>query len=453
MKILEFQSVGGASGDMILAALIDLGVSRDELQARLDTLGLEPFAIEAERGVFHGLRGTQVRVRVGDAAISVHPAGRHHGHRVDAHDHTHAHDHAQAHADTQAHDHPHAHDRGDTPAKGHGQHAAHAPHRGLADIQRIIAAADLPAAAREMSLRVFESLARAEARVHGVTPDKIHFHEVGAVDSIVDIVGACLARELLGVAEVAVGPLPLGCGTIKCAHGLLPSPAPATVELLRGFPTIATDEPFEMVTPTGAALLTVWRSQPLAPAGCIQGAGYGFGHAQLHGRPNLLRAILRSGAAAGTTADECLELECNLDDSTPELVGALTGRLLAGGALDVFVTPVQMKKQRPGVLLTVLCRPDQRARILETIFLESTTFGVREHPVQRTILARRHQEVCTPYGPVRVKIGAWDGREIKAVPEYGDCLALAEKLGVPLPAVYGAALGAASGILPPLPAG
>ncbi len=449
MNILEFQSVGGASGDMILAALIDLGVSRDELQKRLESLDIGSFAVEAVAGVFSGLHGVQVRVRIGDA---VPPAPLNHRHdaaalsvempAVRGHNHSGAHRHDREHA------HGHAHERG--PAHGHA--GAHAPHRGLAEIRRIIAAADLPPAARDMSLNVFENLARAEARVHGVTPDEIHFHEVGAVDSIVDIVGACLARDMLGVEDVAVGPLPLGCGTIQCAHGLLPSPAPATVELLRGVPTISTDEPFELVTPTGAALLTAWRTLERPPDGRIQQAGYGFGHARLHGRPNLLRALLRDGsgaAGADITAEECLELACNLDDASPELVGALAGRIMAQGALDVFVTPVQMKKQRPGILLTVLCRPEQRPEILETIFLESTTFGVRAHRVQRTLLARRNAQVLTPYGPVRIKIGAWRGRDIKASPEYEDCRALAESRHVPLPAVYAAALGAAGGFLQP----
>ncbi len=453
MNILEFQSVGGASGDMILAALIDLGVSRDELQKRLESLDIGRFAVEAVAGVFGGLQGVRVRVRTGDAVPGDAPL-------IPAHDAaapaagqpgTRGHNHAGAHQPDRGHAHGHAHHS--ISGRGHAG-AHHAPHRGLAEIRRIIAAADLPPAAREMSLRVFENLARAESRIHGVTPDEIHFHEVGAVDSIVDIVGACLARDMLGVEAVAVGPLPLGCGTIQCAHGLLPSPAPATVELLRGFTTIATDEPFELVTPTGAALLTAWRTLDRPPDGRIRRAGYGFGHTQLRGRPNLLRALLRddcSGCASGAAdaAGECLELACNLDDASPELVGALAGRIMEQGALDVYVTPVQMKKQRPGVLVTVLCRPEQRPEILETIFRESTTFGVREHLVQRTLLGRRHAEVLTPYGPVRVKIGDWRGRDIKASPEYEDCRALAERRHVPLPAVYAAALGAAGGFFQP----
>ena len=188
--------------------------------------------------------------------------------------------------------------------------------------------------------------------MHGVTPEGIHFHEVGAVDSIVDIVGACLARELLGVEAVAVGPLPLGSGTVRCAHGILPVPVPATVELLRDFPTIPTDEPFELVTPTGAALLTTWRSLSRPPAGYIRRVGYGFGHSQLHRRPNLLRAVLRETTVAMDDAlEESLELQCNLDDASPELIGALTERIYNGCA-GCFLTGAD-EKQRPGVLLTV----------------------------------------------------------------------------------------------------
>jgi uncharacterized protein (TIGR00299 family) protein len=428
MKILEFQSVGGAAGDMILAALIDLGIDQDELQRRLRTLNIGEFEIETVTGVFGGFRGTQVRVRVGEAAsdksASDHDKQAHgHGHHHD-HDHDHPHEHGHEHPHVHDHDHPHEHD-----SHGHAGSAAggHAPHRGLQDIRQIIAAADLPSVVRAMSLQVFENLARAEARVHGVTPEEIHFHEVGSVDSIVDIVGACLARELLGVEAVAVGPLPLGCGTVRCAHGILPVPVPATVELLRDFPTVPTDEPFELVTPTGAALLTTWRTLSRPPAGCIRQVGYGFGHTQLHGRPNLLRAVLRDGAdATEDTLEESLELQCNLDDASPELIGALTERILQRGALDVFVTPVQMKKQRPGVLLTVLCRPEQRVDMVDEIFRESTAFGVREHSVRRTVLARRYAQVATPYGPVRVKIGVRHGRDIKAAPEYEDCRAIAK---------------------------
>jgi hypothetical protein len=316
----------------------------------------------------------------------------------------------------------------------------HAPHRGLREIRALIEGSQLPASVKATSLRVFQRLAEAEAHVHGTTPDQVHFHEVGAMDAIIDIVGACLGLEMLGVTGVSVGPLPLGHGAVECAHGILPIPAPATVELLKGFPVAPGDEPFELVTPTGAALLTTWQTLETFPSGSrILKVGQGFGHRALKGRPNLLRAMLME-IGADSAQDACLVLECNLDDLTPELTGALLHRLLGVGALDVFLTPVQMKKQRPGILLTVLCRPDQRPAMLDLIFRESTTFGIREHAVQRTVLERRHEYVETPFGRVRVKIGRWQGADITVSPEYEDCLRAAESAGVSVRAVYEAAL-------------
>lgn len=401
MKHLHFDSIGGASGDMMLAALFDLGVSRDDLQCQLAGLPIGPFEIEAASINDRGLRGTRVHVRV-------------------------AHEGA---------DHPHA--------------PAHSPHRALSEIRVLIEGSQLPPAVKATSLRVFQRLAEAEAHVHGATPDQVHFHEVGAVDAIIDIVGACLGLERLGVTGISVSPLPLGHGSVECAHGILQVPAPATVELLKGFPVAPADEPFELVTPTGAALLATWKTHETFPHGSrILKVGQGFGHRKLNGRPNVLRAMLmESGSVAAATdacpatdvcpaTDACLVLECNLDDLMPELTGALQNRLLDAGALDVFLTPVQMKKQRPGILLTVLCRPEKREAMLDMIFRESTTFGIREYSVQRTVIERRHEVVETSYGQIRVKIGRWHGADITASPEYEDCLKAAKRAGVPVRVVY-----------------
>lgn len=388
MNHLHFDSIGGASGDMILAALIDLGAPRDELQRRLADLAIGPFEIRAAPFEDHGLRGRQVVVQV--------------------------------------------------------EQAKHPAHRRLPDIRDLIDRSRLAPRVKESALRVFRRLAEAEAQVHGTMPEQVHFHEVGAVDSIVDIVGACLALELLAVDTVSVGPLPLGHGTVKSAHGVLPVPAPATVELLKGMPVIPADEPFELVTPTGAALLGAWTSPASVPpsAGRLQRVGHGFGHHRLSSRPNLLRALLLESATE-SAADACLVLECNLDDTIPELLGNLASALLAAGALDAFVTSVQMKKQRPGALLTVLCRPETREALLDLIFTESTTFGVREYPVRRTVLDRRTAEVATPFGSVRVKIGEWKGRVVTRAPEHDECVRLARQAGVPVRAVYEAACAAA----------
>ncbi len=388
MNHLHFDSIGGASGDMILAALIDLGAPRVALQRRLAGLKIGRFEIRTTPAGDHGLHGLRVEV--------------------------------------------------------HNRHDKHPPHRRLPDILALINRSRLPPRVKEQSRRVFRRLAEAEARVHRTTPGRIHFHEVGAVDAIVDIVGSCLALELLSVDAVSVSPLPLGYGTVKSAHGILPVPAPATVELLKGMQVVPADEPFELVTPTGAALLGAWATPGSVPPadGRLVRAGHGFGRHPLTSRPNVLRALLMESAPK-SSADTCLVLECNLDDTVPELLGNLLSGLLEAGALDVFLTPVQMKKQRPGTLVTVLCRPGDRERLLDLIFGESTTFGVREYPVRRTILPRRMEAVATPHGKVRVKLGEWKGRIVTRAPEHEDCVRLAHRAGVPVRAVYEAALAAA----------
>ncbi len=403
MRALAFDSTGGASGDMILAALIHLGVDAAALAAELKAFAPEPFELRVESALSAHLSGTRVRVLT-DA--------EHH------HDHHHHHHH------------------------GHDHH--HAPHRGLKEIGAMIDRSELPEEVKARAHRVFRRLGEAEARIHGTTIDAIHFHEVGAMDSIVDIVGACLALHKLGVDAIAVGPLPQGHGTIECAHGTFPNPAPATVELLRGHAVVSVDEPFELVTPTAAALLAEWKTCDRAPSGAVVKAiGYGIGHRELKSRPNLLRAILLE-VQASANEDECLVLETNLDDVSPELIGVLSGRLLAAGALDVFAVAAQMKKQRPGVLLTTLARPSDRDALLDLIFRESTTFGVREYTARRTILARRFETVATPYGEIRIKIGEWKGADVVRAPEMEDCVLRAQERGVSVRAVYEAAQRAAS---------
>ena len=394
MRHLRFDSVGGASGDMILSALCAMGVPAQELQARTASLGVESFEILTEQASDHGIHGLRVTVRCAEE---------------------------------------------------------HHPHRDFESIRDLIAASRLSDRVKEMSIAVFLRLAEAEARVHGTTPDHVHFHEVGAMDSIVDIVAACVALEWLKVDAVTFGPLPLGCGVVRCAHGVFPVPAPATVELLRGFAVEQSDEPFELVTPTGAALLTTW-SQSLpgggaAPERIVQ-VGHGLGHRSLQNRPNLLRAMLLEPVAEAQDADECVVLECNLDDLTPQLVGAVTQKLMSAGALDVFTVAAQMKKQRPGTLLTVLCRPEQRDRLVDLIFAESTTFGIRERITRRIVMTRRTVEANTPYGTVRVKVGTWKGRDVTQSPEYEDCVACADRNQVAVREVHDAALAAARGNAP-----
>ncbi|NQT93303.1 MAG: nickel pincer cofactor biosynthesis protein LarC [Lentisphaerae bacterium] len=386
MKLLRFDSIGGASGNMILGALIDLGADAELLRNGLSTLPVEPFQICSEPFTDRGFTGTRVSVNIDECP-------------------------------------------------GH-------PHRGLADIRKLISDSDLPDPVKQRAVSVFERLAGAEAAVHGSSIDKIHFHEVGAVDAIVDIAGACLALHMLGVAEILMGPLPLGRGTVESEHGILPVPAPASVELLKGHQVVQTDEPFELVTPTGAAILTALGSSdvPIAPA-TVERTGYGFGFHKLTGRANVLRAMLLDcPGEEGRPAHECLVLECNIDDTVPELLGSLVESLLAGGAIDVFTTPVQMKKQRPGTLLTVLCERDLKDSLIDLVFSECTTFGVREYTTTRTVLGRRRKEVTTEYGTIRVKVGSWKGSEITFAPEHDDRVRCAKEKGVPVRAVYEAAL-------------
>lgn len=387
MNILRFDSVGGASGDMILGALIDLGADPGALRAELRSLGIESFELDAQVTAADGLRGTRVTVTVPDA---------------------------------------------------------HHPHRHLSDIRAIIEAGRLDPAVKKLSLHVFERLAAAEAAVHGTTPEAIHFHEVGAMDAIVDVTGACLALTQLRIDAIRLSPLPIGSGSVRCAHGVMPLPVPATAELLKGFAVSQTDEPFELVTPTGAALLTTWCSALPAPAGsaeCIlQRTGTGIGHRKLNGRPNILRASLLTPATSASPTESCTVLECNVDDMNPELLGSLGARALEAGAWDVFMTPVQMKKQRPGTLLTILCRPEDRDRFVDLVFAETTSFGIREHRVSRTVLERRHETVDTVYGPVRIKIGSRHGQDITRSPEHADCAKCAERHGIPVRTVYEAAL-------------
>ena len=397
MTCLHLQGIGGASGDMLLAALLDLGVPRRALEEPLRKLGIGPFRLRVSRVRDRVPPGLRVEVVV-----------------------------------------PHAHDHSHAKGRSH-------EHRRLRDIEAMLARSGLPEPVRDRSLAVFRRLAEAEARVHGLAPDDVHFHEVGAVDSLVDIVGACLALHHLGVAEVAVAPLPLGRGVVACAHGLLPLPAPATVELLRGFPVESVDETLETVTPTGAALLTAWKTLDHPPAGArLIRAGSGYGRHALRTRPNLLRAfLLEAGSAADTNADSCLVLECQVDDCQPEWLGDLLPRLLAAGALDAYTTPVFMKKQRPGVLLTVLARPERADALRDLIFRETTTFGIRSHAADRAVLVRRSEPVDTPFGIVDIKVGSWRGRDVTRAPEYESCAVCARRTGAPLKAVYEAALRAA----------
>ncbi|MBM4016711.1 MAG: nickel pincer cofactor biosynthesis protein LarC [Planctomycetes bacterium] len=407
MSLIYVDAFSGASGDMLLGALLDAGLAEADLRACLARLPLEGYDLAVRREKRLGIEAVRAEVRLAGEAGG--GPGR---------------------ASAGAHAHGHK-------AEVHG--------RRLPEILAMIAAAGLPGRAAGWADAVFRRLAQAEARVHGSRPDEVHFHEVGAVDSIVDICGVCAGLALLGMERLISSPLPMGSGYVKTAHGLLPVPAPAVVELVRGSPTRACEETGELTTPTGAAILVTLaeRFGPM-PAMIPERIGYGAGARQGEQAPNVVRVIVGRAADGGPAdeADAVWLLEANLDDATGETLGAAAQRLLAAGALDVWLVPATMKKGRPGVVLACLVDDAGLRTVEETIFRETTTFGVRRTQVMRAKLAREHVAVDTPYGPVRIKVGRRGGRVLAAMPEYEDCLRLAGERGAAFRDVYEAARAA-----------
>ncbi|HOG28549.1 MAG TPA: nickel pincer cofactor biosynthesis protein LarC [Vicinamibacterales bacterium] len=415
-SVLYFDCFSGASGDMVLGALIDLGVPLSGLRQALAGLLPEGCELHAERVTRSGISATRFQV-------------------VDAHAHHGAHAHRDPAPDEYG-------ERGAHSRREAHPHHGHEPHRGLGEILGMIGASELPERVKAQASRLFERLARVEADIHQVPVERVHFHEVGALDSIVDIVGAVWAIDALRADRVVSSPLNTGGGTVETAHGLLPVPAPATLRLLEGVPAYGADVQAELVTPTGALLVTghaaAYGPMPRMVVGKI---GYGAGQRDLPGRPNLLRVAL--GEEAGVADDgRILSIECNLDDMNPQFLGGLFERLQASGALDVFFTPVQMKKNRPGTLVTVLAPPPLREAVVGVLFRETTTIGVRYHEVERECLLRDWRTVTTRFGPVRIKIARRGAAVMNAAPEYEDCAALAESAGVAVREVHQAALHA-----------
>jgi len=385
--ILHLEPIGGIAGDMFLAAAIDLGVSVEDLTRHLKGLPVPGWSLQTSRASRHALSGTHLSVVLDEAE--------------------------------------------------------HHPHRGLPEIRGIIGeASTLTDAMKAKALAVFQVLAEAEARVHDVPVERIHFHEVGAIDAIVDICGAAVALELLGDPEVICAPPPLGSGFIRAAHGNMPIPVPATLELLKGLPT-RHEGVGECTTPTGAALVKALFRVGTPKGFVVERIGYGVGTRDSADRPNVLRVSLgRAEQSGGTAVETLLVLEANLDDAPPQLLGHLVDRLLASGARDAWVLPAVMKKGRPGHLLSALVAPEDADRLTRLLFTEGTTLGVRRTPVERHALERRFEVVETAHGPVQVKLGLEDGRVVNAWPEYEDCRRIAEAAGVPLKQVWAEALAA-----------
>jgi pyridinium-3,5-bisthiocarboxylic acid mononucleotide nickel chelatase len=385
MKLAYFDCFSGISGDMTLGALVDAGCDLQQLRRDLLGLRVPGWELSAEKVWKNGMAATNVRVQTED------------------------------------------------------QHK----HRSLSEILEILRNAQLAPRVRDRAAAIFQKLGEAEARVHDVPIEKIHFHEVGAIDAIVDIVGACIGFDALGIERFACSPLNVGGGTAKMAHGVLPVPAPATANLLQGKPTYSNGVQRELVTPTGAAIIaTLCDSCGPQPPMSVSAIGYGAGTADLEGQPNVLRIMI--GEAGEKTVpgfdQEITVIEANLDDMNPQIYGYFSEKALSAGALDVFTTPVQMKKNRPGTLLTVLCEPKDSQALMSLIFAETTTFGARSYRAQRRVLPREFVNVTTSFGDVRIKLSRVNGRILHVAPEYDDCRRLAVEKNVPLQRVINEAL-------------
>lgn len=386
MKLLYFDCPMGISGDMFLASLIDLGVDRGLLLKELRKLKVDRIDVAVGKELRHSISCTSFRVKLHESSL----------------------------------------------------------HRTFRDIKRIISGSALSPDVKKLSTGIFRIIAEAEGKVHGISADEVHFHEIGAMDSIIDIVGAAVALEAIGPERVICSPLPLGSGWTNTMHGKLPIPAPATLEILKGAPVAPSPIEFELTTPTGAAIMKAAASFGPMPAMTVERVGYGAGKKDVKERANIVRAVLGSkGALDGPEGERLHVLETNIDDMSPELSGYLIEKLISSGALDAFHTAVQMKKSRPGVLLTVLAKEEDRARLMEMIFRESTSIGVRSYPVERHCLERKVLKVRTPFGIVSVKASYLSGRAVNAQPEYEDCRKLSEKKGVALKVVMDSAKAAA----------
>ncbi|MCX7841683.1 MAG: nickel pincer cofactor biosynthesis protein LarC [Clostridia bacterium] len=406
MKILYFDCFSGISGDMTLGALLDLGIDRDLFRNELGRLNLPGYEIHIEDVVKNGIKGIDVTVEI----------------REDKGEHAHQHGHNR-------HDH-HSHCE-----KQHQEHSHTA--RNLGDIEALIDSSDLKTSVKEFSKKVFREIARAEARVHNKGIDEVHFHEVGAVDSIVDIVGAAICLDILGADKVYSSALHEGKGFIECQHGLLPVPVPAVMEMLKDgkIPVITEDINTELVTPTGLGIIKcLAEGFGNMPPMTIDGAGYGTGKRET-GRFNALRVVMGTSCEESKNDEGIAVLETNIDDMSPEALGYAMEKLFEAGALDVFYTPVYMKKNRPAVMLTVISSKTDEERLAEVILKETSTLGVRSSKCKRYCMDRKIIKVNTPYGEVGVKTASRDGFR-KFAPEYEDCREIAKRTGMPLKSVY-----------------
>ena len=454
MRIAYLECFAGLSGDMLLGALVDAGVDPALLEQTAAALGLGA-TLRFDTADRSGISARKARVLV-DGHDADAPAPHEHSHNHDhsptnehshSHEHSHAHSHSHSDETGDAHSHSHAHEH----SHSHEHTHSHEHGRTLPAIRALLNAAPLPADARALALRTFELLGTAEAAIHNVPVESIHFHEVGAVDAIVDITCAAVGLTSLGVERWYCSPVNVGSGFVDCAHGRFPVPAPATASLLRGVPTYSDGPSMELVTPTGAALLRALGCEFTRPLAQFQQIGYGAGTRNPARFPNVLRLSIGEtvsaaeavGASEDSSARETVSVvECAIDDLSPQVVAHASQLALEHGALDVMATSVVMKKGRVGTLLTVLCKPIDAPRFEELLFRETSTLGVRTRTEQRRTLERSHVTVSTSYGDVRMKIAMLDGVVAHAQPEYEDCHACALAHRVPLKQVLDAAMQA-----------
>ena len=454
MRIGYLECFSGISGDMLLGALVDAGVPFDSLAKTAEALNVGA-RLEVRKVVRGGLTGTKVDVITPDSPESAHEHEPHTHTHADAHTHEHEpHSHEHTH-DGHSHTHAHLHEA-HAHTHGRGEPHTHAPHRHLSTILKIIAAAPLSDAVKARSSRAFQLLGEAEAAIHSIPVENVHFHEVGAVDTIIDIVCAAAGAEILGIDRWLASPLNVGSGTVKCQHGTLPVPAPATLALLGDAPIYSAGSPMERVTPTGAAVLRMLnvKYQSL-PAMRVKATGYGAGGRETPGEPNLLRLLVgevKDLAAPASTEEPLAVIECVIDDSNPQVLAYVSELLLEAGAWDVYRIAVQMKKGRTGVQITVLCRPDLVPALEEIMFRETTTIGLHWRLENKLSLVRDFVAVSTPWGKVNIKVARWpNGKIANASPEYEDCRQLSTANAVPLKQVMQEAMQAFAATHPAAP--
>jgi pyridinium-3,5-bisthiocarboxylic acid mononucleotide nickel chelatase len=430
MKILYYDCFAGISGDMNLGAMIDLGIEADFLRKELLRLPVHGYTLKVEKDIRKGITGTRVQVIIDD--LHLHLADHDHEHHHE-HEHEHHHEHEHEHGHSHGHLHPYQHEN--TPLQVHGLH--HHRHNSFAEIKEMILSSSLDDKVKDLGIAIFESVANAEGKVHDKPAAEVHFHEVGALDSIVDIVGAAICLNKLGVDSVWCSTVELGGGSVRCAHGIYPVPAPATAEIVKNMPVRKGTVDYEATTPTGAAILSACVNEFTDRAAfSIVKTGYGIGSKDST-IPNVLRVFLCESSAKNEPETVPSQIiECNIDDMNPEFYDYIIDSLLAAGAKDVYITPIIMKKSRPAVKLSVLCTRDTEDRVNEILFRETSTIGVRKYGVEKTMLGRKIETVATRYGDVRVKSAYFRGECVKSKPEYDDCIKIARDQGIPVNQVY-----------------